>query len=343
MNQIDIVFSFDTTGSMASVIKSVRDNLSGTIDRLFTEVKGINIGLISHGDYGDYFQNGQFFWSQEPTNNAEVLKKFIIDAPDTNGFDMDECYEYVLYTANQMKWKSPIRLLVVIGDAEPHKKGYPLKTEIIGVPSTCIKRRGEGEDNEEHSLDICWKQEALRLRDKSVIVFGCDCSSDRDRVWSPRKTIRKVEPVNFYSEICRMTNGYHFKFEDASKQSFPHYLVAICMKAKDGAEGLELLQQEREQLQKELNKLEDNEPGFVQKREVLAREMEELEVLTPQKSANASISSFSSEVQSSVKKIREKRGMSSRLEQYQHELAQEKKVDNTTRSFVNSLDQWSTQ
>jgi hypothetical protein len=31
---------------MASVIKSVRDNLSGTIDRLLSEVEGINIGLF---------------------------------------------------------------------------------------------------------------------------------------------------------------------------------------------------------------------------------------------------------------------------------------------------------
>ena len=46
MNQIDVVFSFDTTGSMASVIQSVRDNLSGTIDRLLNEVDGISLLIL---------------------------------------------------------------------------------------------------------------------------------------------------------------------------------------------------------------------------------------------------------------------------------------------------------
>ena len=339
MNQIDVVFSFDTTGSMSSVIQSVRDNLSGTIDRLLNEVDGINIGLIAHGDYEDYFKNGQFFWSQEPTNNADVLKKFVLDAPNTNGYDIDECYEYVLYTANQMTWKSPIRLLVVIGDAEPHKKGYTLCESIEGVPSVS--------DGERHTLDICWKQEARRLLENGIIVFGCDCSPDNHRFWyGVKKSIRKIDKTNFYSEVCSMTNGFHFKFADASKQSFPHYLVAICMKAKDGAEGLELLQKEREQLQQELEAIEeDSEPGCLQKRQEIARDLGFINkmCLTPQKSEHESIRSFSSEVQSSVRKIREKRGMSSRLEQYQRELAREKKADDTTCAFVESLDRWSTQ
>ncbi len=51
---LDVIFSFDTTGSMSPVIKSVRKNLTDTVDRLYAELPGIRIGILVHGDYSDY-------------------------------------------------------------------------------------------------------------------------------------------------------------------------------------------------------------------------------------------------------------------------------------------------
>ena len=77
---VEVIFSFDTTGSMSPVIKNVRNNLTETIDRLFNEVKGLRIGLIAHGDYCDYRPNkvnSPVMWKLNPTNNINQLKEFI--------------------------------------------------------------------------------------------------------------------------------------------------------------------------------------------------------------------------------------------------------------------------
>lgn len=383
MNRIDIIFSFDTTGSMSGVIKSVRNNLSGTIDRLLTEVEGINIGLIAHGDYGDYENrknaeeeggidnNNGFFWFQQPTDDGARLKEFIVNAPNTNGYDADECYEYVLYRVNQLEWKSPIRLLIVIGDADPHPKGYRLRQTIPNVPLIRVND-GDGKEGAEQAgpvfkggkLNIDWKEEASKLRENGVMIFSCDCSTDE--VWGWNRGKPPKDP--FYKTICDLTQGFHFKFEDASKQSFPHYMVAICLKAVDGAEGIELLRKEREELIVQLGEisLEDNEPGLEQKREEIKRQIEEL---TPQPSANPfstpmmsttsltnafvdlatyerdyhqdTYTSFSARTQESVKRVRDKRNYKSRLEQYEEELNARADVDEKTKDFARRLGNWS--
>jgi hypothetical protein len=50
---VEIVFSFDTTGSMSSCLGEVRKKVSETCARLMKDIPKIRIGIIAHGDYGD--------------------------------------------------------------------------------------------------------------------------------------------------------------------------------------------------------------------------------------------------------------------------------------------------
>ena len=52
-NKIEIVFSFDTTGSMYPCLTQVRRKIKSTVTRLMEEIKDIRIGIIAHGDYCD--------------------------------------------------------------------------------------------------------------------------------------------------------------------------------------------------------------------------------------------------------------------------------------------------
>lgn len=52
-NPIDVVISFDTTGSMYPVLTQVRRKMKEAVNRLMDELPGIHIGLIAHGDYCD--------------------------------------------------------------------------------------------------------------------------------------------------------------------------------------------------------------------------------------------------------------------------------------------------
>lgn len=119
---IDLVFSFDTTGSMSSCIRQVRRYVDQTTRELFSLIPGIRIGIISHGDYCD---DDLCITSLDLTDDKRKVVQFINTAPDTYGGDAAECYELVLNVARSMTWKSRRnKALVLIGDDIPHPVGY---------------------------------------------------------------------------------------------------------------------------------------------------------------------------------------------------------------------------
>ncbi len=50
---IEVVFNFDTTGSMYPCLTQVRRKTKNTVTRLMDEIPIIRIGIIAHGDYCD--------------------------------------------------------------------------------------------------------------------------------------------------------------------------------------------------------------------------------------------------------------------------------------------------
>lgn len=80
----DIVFSFDTTGSMSSCISDVRRNIEKVATRLFDEIPELRLSIIAHGDYCD---GDKVISILDFTNNKDEIKKFIQETPDTYGGD----------------------------------------------------------------------------------------------------------------------------------------------------------------------------------------------------------------------------------------------------------------
>ena len=326
----DVVFSFDTTGSMSSVIESVRNNLQKTIERLFQEIKGIRIGIISHGDYCDY---PNMCWMIDLSTDIESIKEFIKEVPKTSGGDAPEMYEYVLHIARGMKWKSNVRVLVVIGDQEPHTLGY----EVYYIPNrykrknyllTPVKKRikrdiyeeevdtsyersdvmedeVEVEDKEEEiikipgfkpKLHLDWKEELKMLIKDKITIFGCQALSN-------------INPtVSFYKDISSNSGGYHFKLDKLNM--FPEYMIQICNMAADAAEGAKLLLEEKEELERVLS--QHIESGILPSEQ----KYKELEHLS-QAVESLSISYFSPEAIKTAKKIRIIKCESSRAEKYE--------------------------
>lgn len=147
---IEIVFSFDTTGSMSSILDEVRGRLQDMIQRLQSDISGIRIGVIAHGDYCD---KDVFYLTKEIDlcQNVAELCQFVQDIEGTGGGDADECYEYVLRMVREkISWTpGSQKILVMIGDANPHEPDYDLNTD-----------------------NIDWREE-LKLMKRSVnVVFG---------------------------------------------------------------------------------------------------------------------------------------------------------------------------
>ena len=146
---MEIVFSFDTTGSMNICLQRVRDSLQEIMERLFADIPGLKVSLFAHGDYCDA-KSSYVTKYIDFTNNVQELCKFVRETGSTGGGDADECYELVLHQVRtQLNWTpGSQRALVLIGDAEPHGVDYP-----------------------QNKLKIDWKKEVSALRDIMVGSF----------------------------------------------------------------------------------------------------------------------------------------------------------------------------
>lgn len=178
---IDLLFSFDTTGSMYPCLTQVRRKLAGIVTQMFADIPDLRIGIIAHGDYCDagstYVTRHQLL-----TNDSTVLQTFVNTTLPTYGGDAPECYELVLHEARQFNWrKESQKVLIVIGDDVPHAKAHNPKR-----------------------LD--WKEEARELLNLGVVVHGVQCMN-RDRA------------TPFYQELASITGGVHLhlnQFNDAA-------------------------------------------------------------------------------------------------------------------------------
>lgn len=179
---LDLVFSFDTTGSMYPVLAEVRRKVEQTIRRLFAEVPDLQIGLIAHGDYCDA-RSTYVTKHCQLTDNVTELTNFVKTVSSTGGGDFPECYELVLHEAHSMMaWREGSkRVLSVIGDAPPHEPNAG---------------RGYASYNNPDKLD--WREELATLIDMGVVVHGIQAMSNR-------------EAAEFYSTIARKSNGSHVK------------------------------------------------------------------------------------------------------------------------------------
>ena len=119
-NNVEVVFSFDTTGSMYPCLTQVRKKVKGTVQRLAKEIPGIRIGIIAHGDYCD--KNSSYVTKAlDLTDDADAISRFVEKVGPTGGGDAPECYELVLKEAQGLSWsKGYTKALVMIGDDVPH-------------------------------------------------------------------------------------------------------------------------------------------------------------------------------------------------------------------------------
>src|SRR5690242_4186826 len=151
---IDVVISFDTTGSMSSVLAQVRREIKQTVERLMGELPDIRIGIIVHGDYCDA-SSTYVTRHLDLTQDTVSITNFVEHTPATGGGDAPECYELVLHEAQELSWRPEAkRVLVMIGDDVAH----------------------EPDDNPRH-LD--WRAEALALAERSVSIYAVQALNKR--------------------------------------------------------------------------------------------------------------------------------------------------------------------
>lgn len=191
-NRIEVVFSFDTTGSMYPCLTQVRRNVRETVARLAREIPGIRIGIIAHGDYCDAGST-YVIKALDLTDDVEAISRFVDKVGPTGGGDAAECYEKVLHDAQALSWTPGYkRVLVLIGDDLPHSA-----TEY---------------QNKER-LD--WRTETRKLADMGVAVYAV-------------QALGRYYATSFYQELGRLSGGLHLKLDQFSY--ITEAVLAICYK-----------------------------------------------------------------------------------------------------------------
>lgn len=188
-DSLDIAISFDTTGSMYSVLATVRREIKDTVKQLFGQFgsKKLRISIIAHGDYCDR-DNPYTIKVLDFTNDVDKICDFVTKVESTFGGDADECYELVLNTARTvLNWNGGSeKILMMIGDCNPHEVGYKCRE---------MSKRNE----------INWENEAKLLNDMNVRIYGVHALHHYRR-----------DSKHFYDTISKLTSGVYLTLDNFS-------------------------------------------------------------------------------------------------------------------------------
>ncbi len=188
MSSIEVVFSFDTTGSMYPCLTQVRRKIKETVQRLINEIPLIKIGIIAHGDYCD---EGSTYVTKhfDLSANIESICDFVMNVEPTGGGDAPECYELVLHETQSFSWsKSASKSLVLIGDDIPHAPAHNPKK-------------------------LNWRQEIKKLADQEIMVYGV-------------QALNRSHATPFYQELAEQSGGFHVNLDQFSYIS--DLFLAVC-------------------------------------------------------------------------------------------------------------------
>jgi len=187
---MDLLISFDTTGSMSSCIREVRKNVTDVVDKMFDELANLRIAIVAHGDYCD---KDDLMKTLDFTSDKKVIMDFINKSGTTSGGDYPEAYEYVLKEIQRLSWNSEsMRSVVMIGDAYPH-------------------------DKNDNPGKIDWVVEVNNLKKMGVNIYSVQALNSGNG-----------KSFTFYKQMSNITNGYHLFLDQFSYIN--DILLAICYK-----------------------------------------------------------------------------------------------------------------
>lgn len=129
----DVLFLFDTTGSMGGVIGSAQAGASSIMSTVAASAPDVQFGVANYKDYpGSYSYPGYFDWygdtfdypwqlNQGITADTGAVQTAIDSLYASGGADWPESLTRALWEAEQITWRpGASRLVVLFADAPPH-------------------------------------------------------------------------------------------------------------------------------------------------------------------------------------------------------------------------------
>lgn len=140
VDKLDVVFAFDTTGSMSGAIDSAKENAIDIMNLIRTQVSDAQFGVISFEDYEGYNSESEYSGTYGgPNDDPYIMNQAVTDNPQLvqdainvlfadNGNDTPESYTRALYElsdqtprVDSVRWRSDAKKVIVLfGDAPTH-------------------------------------------------------------------------------------------------------------------------------------------------------------------------------------------------------------------------------
>jgi len=126
---LDVVFVFDSTGSMAEFLRQVKIKIANLVATFKKLVPTARIGLITYRDVGDDFVTRV----HHLTHGTRSLQNFLRETEPVGGGDREEAVDEALRVAiDDLNWrKKSKKIILLIGDAPPHKKDIAKTEKLI--------------------------------------------------------------------------------------------------------------------------------------------------------------------------------------------------------------------
>jgi hypothetical protein len=153
---LDIVISFDVTGSMMPVLASVRQNLERLSATIFAGAsrRDVRMQVFAHGDYDS--RPYQIMSTDGFTRDPEAVAAFIrsVGAVE-NCWNEGEAYELVLDRCKTLQYRPEAKkLLILVGDDLPHPPHFPMNTGRVD-----------------------WRACAQHLAEMDICIYAVQCAS----------------------------------------------------------------------------------------------------------------------------------------------------------------------
>jgi hypothetical protein len=197
-SELEILFLFDTTGSMYPYLERVREHLAKIVEEIHSELSDARIAIMAHGDHCDE-RNIYLVKSCPFSTNTKDLVEFIRNVERTGGGDTPEAIEDALWEARRMRWsESAGKAIVIVGDAPSH------------LPSECPYGRD-------------YREETKALAEAGVRIYSVWCSQSKESFDS-----YSVKSRELFQWLAEVSEGKFLHLNDID--NLCDLLVAVAMK-----------------------------------------------------------------------------------------------------------------
>ena len=125
INDLDLVFVMDTTGSMRGELRDLQASLLGVIRVLSRLAPTLQVGFVAYKDRGEAYVTRAFPLSPMDQRNARDIIGFVGQLTADGGGDDPEAVDEALVVAVDMPWRAEAQgRIIVIGDAPAHTPNW---------------------------------------------------------------------------------------------------------------------------------------------------------------------------------------------------------------------------